>query len=158
MTIAQSIKYIVDRIGRSPSQPVVNQFTFLKADPNFQNLLSDEHFFPVCYLDAPLIGTLDEKTLKLTFDVRIVFLLKSELEYTWFQQEGLLVNTEVYCREFVKLCRDIDPNDSGISGISNVRILEVVNLFDVNATGHYLTARISTMNPKICFNENLGLE
>lgn len=158
MTIAQSIKYIVDRIGQSPSQPIVNQFTFLKADPNFQNLLADEHIFPVCYLDAPLIGTIETSTLKSVFDVRIVFLLKSELEYTWAQHEGLLMNTEAYCREFVKLCQNIDPNDSGISGISNVRILEVVNLFDVNATGHYLTARISTTNPKICFNENLVLE
>lgn len=155
MTIGQSIEYIVNRIGASPSLPIPSQFTFLKADSNFQNLLADEAFFPLCYLDAPMIGTLDEKTLKINYEIRLVFLRKSQLEWNWNQHEVLLNYTESYCREFVKLCQKIDPNDSGISGISNVRILEVVNLFDVNATGHYLTARISTTNPNTCFNENL---
>lgn len=136
--------------------PVVGQFSFLKGDPNFQNLMADETVSDLCYLDAPLIGDIDPNTLKISYNVRIVFLKKSELDYEWDTHEGLLMNTEAYCREFVKLCLNLDPNDTGISGISNVRILEVINLFDVNATGHYLSCRISTTNPKTCFNENLG--
>ena len=149
MTIAQSIKYIGDRIGGTALQPVVNQFTFIKADPQWQNLLSDEAVFNCLFLDAPLKGSIDSQG-RVFWDVRILFLFKSELDWSWQTLEGSLFNSLQWAREFVKLCQDIDPNESGIASISNVQILEVVHLFDVDASGHLLTARIQQTNQSLC--------
>lgn len=145
MTISQSIEYIGLQIN--------NGFLIEKTESAFANLFGDENTKHVLYIDSPIQGTIDANSpyQQKSFDVRIMFLIKSEMDWTWSEHESnCLIYTMEYCEQFVKKCVDIDPDISGIAKIENVRTLEVINLFDVNCSGHYLTCRITLKNKPNC--------
>lgn len=145
MTISESIRYIGLQIN--------SDFLIEKTESAFANLFGDENTKHVLYIDSPITSTIDSNSIyqQQTFDVRIMFLIKSELDWTWEDHEtNCLIYTNEYCKDFVQKCQTIDPNLTGIQKIENVRTLEVINLFDRNCSGHYLTCRITLQNLPNC--------
>jgi hypothetical protein len=145
MTISQAIKYIGLQVN--------NQFHMEKTESALANLFVDEITKHVLYIDSPIQSTIDTTGpyQQQTYDVRIMFLIKSEVDWTWEQHDGFcLLYTNQYCKDFVKKCLEIDPDITGITKIENARNLEVINLFDVNCSGHYLTCRITLKNLPNC--------
>lgn len=120
--------------------------SFYHGRDDFQNLNADEESLPALYLDTPLRNSYaiaQSGYISDTFDVSLVFMYKSELDWTPEQHDTNCIQlAEEKIREFLVYCQDND----NIEEITNINGLEFINLFDTNVSGKILNLTIKLYN------------
>ena len=120
--------------------------TFYHGEREFQNLRDDEVDFPVIYLDEPLESEdnytpggfiYENYTLSIGFFVRL-----EKLEELPKHRYPKIKDMRELRRKFLSRFRA----KKGIKEITNVRTLNISDLFDAGLTGCLLTMNANTMN------------
>lgn len=133
---------------------VVGDNAFIHGLKGWQNIESDEADFPnknVVYLDEPITsedtfhqGGMVESRYRLS----MLFLEKSQLDYSPDQQQLIIDRMRALRREFI-LHLKAKKDSSGthiFREISDVVTTDVHNVFDVTATGVMVTFRALPLN------------
>lgn len=115
---------------------------------SFQNEVIDSFTFPNGYvhLDSPLTANdtvAQSGYVGRKFPVKILFLFKSELDWTPTQHDArCIVPARKLINQFIERCSQSDNIDS----IENLSELEVYDLFDANTSGIILSVTIKPKN------------
>lgn len=140
ITIIESV------VNDIPSKP-----NFIHGQKGWQNVESDESAFPAVYLDEPITsddtfhqGGLVEET----YPLQMMFLDKTELRQTPEQLRPTVDAMRELRRQFVlRLKAKKNANGEHIfKEITNVRTIDVYNVFDVNISGVIITFNAKPLN------------
>jgi hypothetical protein len=121
-------------------------YSFLHSDKDWQNLNADEELLPAVYMDMPIryrTSTSVTGYKEKTYILMLLFLFKSELDYTPEQQEEAMTKAENAQTEF-EILLDNDPDN--ISKWTAGECYQVLNLFDCNMSGVVMPLEISIRN------------
>lgn len=133
-------------VGNTATAP-----TYIHGNPGWQNLLVDEVVNDLVILDEPITsedvyrqsGLLEEN-----YKLIIYFFTKSELDFTPEQHKPLIAAMREQRRKFInKLPNYLIDGIKGIRGFSNIRTVDLINVFNVNVTGVMVSITITPMNP-----------
>jgi len=131
---------IIEQIASDMSM----EFYFGRED--FQNLIADEQTLPAIYLDQPITAKYNLSQsgyMSATYPVKIMFLYKSELDYTPTEHDTNCIQpAELKIREFINRLQ----SSTSVDSIANIDSYEFINLFDVNVSGKGLNIEIQINN------------
>lgn len=144
-SIITIIESIVDDI---PSKP-----NFIHGQKGWQNVESDESAFPAIYLEEPLTsddtfhqGGLVEES----YPLQMMFLDKTELDQTPEQLRPIVDAMRALRRQFIiRLKTKKNTNGENIVRpelVTNIRTIDVYNVFDVNISGVIVTFNVTPLN------------
>lgn len=108
-----------------------DSFTFLHAEREFQNLISDEQTLPAVYLDMPIrynSRTVTGGGIQLNYICLALFLYKSELDDNESQRYNTITKAMNAQRQFQILLY----NSEEVKEFTVGECYQVMNLFDAN--------------------------
>lgn len=125
---------------------------------DFQNLIADEQTLPAIYLDQPITNDYNLNQsgyMSATYPVKLLFLYKSELDYTPTQHDTNCIQpAEAKIREFINRAELVASIDS----LTSIKSYEFINLFDCNVSGKGLDVTIQVNNSySTCADAGLDL-
>lgn len=113
--------------------------TMIYGDEGWNNLFADEQLGEAVYLLGPSRFKITNMiNLQENYRVQLLFLQKTQLDYTPLQQDTATLAPRLKLRDFVAYCRDADT----IAKFDLVECQEVWNVFDCNASGWLLICDI----------------
>jgi len=127
-------------------------FSFEMGKKGYLNLLADEQQFPAVLLNFDSTLGLDPKEsgfIGEDGDIVLLFLYKSELEWTPTQQDENCISPSLEAvRQFISLCQDADDIDEiTVNGKGNI----LINLLDECASGLQFSFTIKlNVNKSVC--------
>ena len=141
MTIRQLIADIVAVMDSNSKT-----YTFLHAESDFQNLISDEQILPCVFLDMPMkfkpVVT-STGAFQRTYICTALFLFKSQLDDSASQKESVYLLAENAQREFQLL---LDNKTDYVKGLVVGECMQVQNLFDTNMSGIMMPFSLQLIN------------
>lgn len=130
--IVALIKSIVEALPLTDSPEAYP--TFVHGEKEFQNFIADEIEGTLVFLDAPITSN-DRPTkggyIEESYPISMLFLAKSELDYTPEQHQVIIQQMRALRRRFINRLQ-ANANVREVNGISTI---DVVNIFDVNLSG-----------------------
>lgn len=130
------IKEIAEALDGSP--------LFYSGFKSYQNL-QDVEQFPVIYLDEPLTSIDELKQtgyIQAVYQVDMFFGNKTELDNTQLEHDVVINAMRELARQFIIACQ----NDERIRFIKNAKRTNIINLFDLNLSGCFLTIELTPYN------------
>lgn len=146
MIIQDFVADIVSTLQVEGSSPPVAP-TFIHGNKGWQNLLADEVQNDIIFLDEPVTSNDNYRQsglLEESYNLSLVFLTKSELDFAPEQQKPLIARMRRLRLAFLnKLSRTNLRNTN-----FNVRTIDVVNILNVNLTGVIVMLTITPIDPQ----------
>lgn len=113
--------------------------TMSHGDEGWNNLLADRLTTRGVYLIDPISFSISNLTqMQERYPVKILFLQKTQLDYSPAQQAAATDLARIDCRAFIAYVRDAEE----FQNITNINSVETWNLFDANVSGWLLTCDI----------------